>query len=81
MEYTVIGLQISKGSFNGFDYDNTKLHCLFDSESQYLNGTGVEIITVSNSFLAKHNIPNLLNKKIKVYYNKNAKIQELVVVE
>lgn len=81
MVYTVLGVQLSQGEFNGFAYDNTKLHCIFDSDSKYLDGIGVEIITISNRILNKLNPGDLMNKKIKVYYDKRGKVQDIVMVD
>ena len=81
MIYTVVGLQESSGEYNGFMYDNIKLHCVYDSHSNYLTGVGVETITVSKKFIVQNKVPDLLNKEIKVYYNKHGKLTDIIIVE
>lgn len=82
--YNILGVQSSKGSYNGFDYDNIKFHCSKLSDSDYVVGCEVEVVTVSRKFFENNiNVPmsDLLGKQCQVYYNKKGKVDVFQVID
>lgn len=82
--YKILGVQTSKGSYNGFDYDNIKFHCAKNSDSDYILGQEVEIITVSKKFYDNNinfELSDLVGKSCKVFYNKKGKVDIFEVID
>ena len=86
MVYTVRGLKKSSGEYQGYEYDNIRLHCLCPDDGKMLAGEPVEIITVKSVVFNavcdrnKMGMDDLIGCQIRVFYDKFGKAEDFDIV-
>lgn len=75
--YKILGVQKSKGEYNGHNYDNIKFHCSCKVSNEHLVGEQVETISVTRVFYEEFIVlafSELVGKSANIFFDKKGKV-------
>lgn len=71
----VVGIQHSKGSYNGYDFDNYKLHCLSPASGQESEGQLCDVIKVPKDLFESSKIT--VGDEVVPFYDRFGRITKI----